>query len=172
MNALIFFLQHCVSKLTVLECFWRLLDMSVMKSFWSVCYFACCFLSMILYLKSELRLWRLILSHCLQLVRSVPHSDIANIFPEYVLPSLSWLTQDQEDIVRIAYGENIASLAETALKFLEICSARLCQSREQWRWWLAYTVPGIIIFFKGTGCGWILSFYVELKGQVLIIIVY
>ena len=75
---------------------------------------------MILYLKSELRLWRLILSHCLQLVRSLPHSDIANIFPEYVLPSLSWLTQDQEDIVKIAYGENIASLAETALKFLEM----------------------------------------------------
>ena len=61
-----------------------------------------------------------ILSHCLQLVRSVPRSDIANIFPEYVLPSLSWLTQDQEDIVRIAYAENIASLAETALKFLEM----------------------------------------------------
>ena len=61
-----------------------------------------------------------ILSHCLQLVRSVPRSDIANIFPEYVLPSLSWLTQDQEDIVRIAYAENIASLAERALKFLEM----------------------------------------------------
>ena len=61
-----------------------------------------------------------ILSHCLQLVRSVPRSDIANIFPEYVLPSLSWLTQDQEDIVSIANAENIASLAETALKFLEM----------------------------------------------------
>ena len=61
-----------------------------------------------------------ILSHCLQLVRSVPRSDIANIFPEYVLPSLSWLTQDQEVIVRIPYAENIASLAETALKFLEM----------------------------------------------------
>ena len=60
-----------------------------------------------------------ILSHCLQLVRSVPRSD-ANIFPEYVLPSLSWLTQDQEVIVRIAYAKNIASLAETALKFLEM----------------------------------------------------
>ena len=41
-------------------------------------------------------------------------------FPEYILPSLSWLTQDQEVIVRIAYAENIASLAETALKFLEM----------------------------------------------------
>ena len=45
----------------------------------------------------------------------MPHSD-ANIFPEYVLPSLSWLTQDQG----IAYAKNIASLAETALKFLEM----------------------------------------------------
>ena len=50
----------------------------------------------------------------------LPCSDIAHIFPEYVLPSLSWLTQDQEDIVRIAYTESIASLAETALKFLEM----------------------------------------------------
>lgn len=49
----------------------------------------------------------------------MPRSD-ANIFPEYILPSLSWLTQDQEVIVRIAYAENIASLAETALKFLEM----------------------------------------------------
>lgn len=60
-----------------------------------------------------------ILTQCLQLVRSMPRSD-ANIFPEYILPSLSWLTQDQEVIVRIAYAENIASLAETALKFLEM----------------------------------------------------
>lgn len=60
-----------------------------------------------------------ILTQCLQLVRSMPRND-ANICPEYVLPSLSWLTQDQEVIVRIAYAENIASLAETALKFLEM----------------------------------------------------
>ena len=60
-----------------------------------------------------------ILGHCLQLVRSVASRD-ANIFPEYFLPSLSWLTQDQEVIVRIAYAENIASLAERALKFLEM----------------------------------------------------
>ena len=56
-----------------------------------------------------------ILSHCLQLVCNMSHSD-ANLFPEYVLPSLSWLTQDQE----IAYAKNIASLAEMALKFLEM----------------------------------------------------
>ena len=47
-------------------------------------------------------------------------SDANILFPEYVLPSLSWLTQDQEVIARIAYAENMASLAETALKFLEM----------------------------------------------------
>ena len=52
-------------------------------------------------------------------MRTVPRSD-ANIFPEYVLPSLSWLTQDKEDIVRIAYAKNIGSQAETVLKFLEM----------------------------------------------------
>ncbi|EDO39636.1 predicted protein [Nematostella vectensis] len=59
------------------------------------------------------------LTQCLHLVRNIPRSD-ANIFPEYILPSLSWLTQDAEVIVRIAYAESIASLAETALKFLEM----------------------------------------------------
>jgi hypothetical protein len=34
--------------------------------------------------------------------------------------SLSWLTQDAEVVVRLAYAESIASLAETALKFLEM----------------------------------------------------
>ena len=89
--------------------------MSAMKSVWSVCYLTCCFLSTIVYLKSARAQALKILSHCLQLVRSD-----ANIFPEYVLPSLSWLTQDQEDIVRITYAKNIGSQAETVLKFLEM----------------------------------------------------
>ena len=59
------------------------------------------------------------LSQCLQLVRNIQRSD-ANIFPEYILPSLSLLAQDTEVIVRISYAENIASLAEVALKFLEM----------------------------------------------------
>ena len=59
------------------------------------------------------------LSQCLQLVRNIQRSD-ANIFPEYILPSLSLLAQDIEVIVRISYAENIASLAEVALKFLEM----------------------------------------------------
>lgn len=110
--------QYCVSKLTVLELLLKIAhhvgDDIILERL----------LPYILYLVNDplpqVRAQALkILSQCLQLVRSMPRSD-ANIFPEYVLPSLSWLTQDQEVIVRIAYAENIASLAETALKFLEM----------------------------------------------------
>jgi len=110
--------QYCVSKLTVLELLLKIAhhvgDDIILERL----------LPYILYLVNDplpqVRAQALkILSQCLHLVRSMPRSD-ANIFPEYVLPSLSWLTQDQEVIVRIAYAENIASLAETALKFLEM----------------------------------------------------
>ncbi|XP_070561673.1 phosphoinositide 3-kinase regulatory subunit 4-like isoform X2 [Ptychodera flava] len=60
-----------------------------------------------------------ILTQSLALVKNVPRSD-ANIFPEYILPNLGNLTQDAVVAVRVAYAENIASLAETALRFLEI----------------------------------------------------
>ncbi|XP_022087879.1 phosphoinositide 3-kinase regulatory subunit 4-like [Acanthaster planci] len=59
------------------------------------------------------------LSQTLTLVNSVPRSD-ANIFPEYILPNLSNLPQDEVVLVRVAYAENIAVLAETALRFLEM----------------------------------------------------
>lgn len=58
------------------------------------------------------------ITHCLTLVSSVPRSD-ANIFPEYILPNLADITQDEAVIVRQAYAENIATIAETALRFLE-----------------------------------------------------
>ena len=112
-----------------------------------------------------------ILSHCLQLVRSMPRSDIANIFPEYVLPSLSWLTQDQEDIVRIAYAENIASLAETALKFVEM--AQLDYANQENNEDDDLPIQYEVLLFLSRDWLWVNSiFYVELKGQVLIIIVY
>ncbi|XP_033636552.1 phosphoinositide 3-kinase regulatory subunit 4-like [Asterias rubens] len=59
------------------------------------------------------------LSKTLTLVNSVPRSD-ANIFPEYILPNLSNIAQDEIVLVRVAYAENIAVLAETALRFLEM----------------------------------------------------
>lgn len=52
-------------------------------------------------------------------VRSVPPSD-ATVFPEYIWKSLSMLHSDHELVVRLAYAQNIASLAETSKRFLEI----------------------------------------------------
>ena len=114
MNALIFFLQYCVSKLTVLELLLKITrhvsDEIILEGL----------LPYMLFLVNDsipqvIAQALKILSHCLQLVRNMSRSD-ANVFPEYVLPSLSLLTQDQE----IAYAKNIASLAETDLKFLEM----------------------------------------------------
>ncbi|EEC06819.1 phosphoinositide 3-kinase regulatory subunit, putative [Ixodes scapularis] len=59
------------------------------------------------------------LTACLTLVKTVPRSD-ANVFPEYILPNLMHVTQDNAVIVRMALAENIAVLAETALRFLEM----------------------------------------------------
>ncbi|XP_046835084.1 phosphoinositide 3-kinase regulatory subunit 4 isoform X1 [Vespa crabro] len=58
------------------------------------------------------------LTKCLHLVKSIPPSDV-NIFPEYILPGLSHITQDEAVIVRAAYAENIAHLAHIALRYLE-----------------------------------------------------
>ncbi|XP_043489067.1 phosphoinositide 3-kinase regulatory subunit 4 isoform X2 [Polistes fuscatus] len=58
------------------------------------------------------------LTKCLHLVRSIPPSDV-KIFPEYILPGLSHLTQDEAVIVRAAYAENIAHLAHIAIRYLE-----------------------------------------------------
>ncbi|XP_049778491.1 phosphoinositide 3-kinase regulatory subunit 4 [Schistocerca cancellata] len=58
------------------------------------------------------------LTKCLTMVKTIPCSD-ANIFPEYVLPGLAQVTHDEAVIVRAAYAENIAELAETALRYLE-----------------------------------------------------
>ncbi|XP_044003488.1 phosphoinositide 3-kinase regulatory subunit 4 isoform X2 [Aphidius gifuensis] len=58
------------------------------------------------------------LTKCLYLVKTIPPTDI-NIFPEYILPGLSHLTQDDAVIVRAAFAENIAHLAHIALRYLE-----------------------------------------------------
>lgn len=58
------------------------------------------------------------LTACMGRIKSVPHSDM-NIFPDYILPSIAPMSEDKAVLVRIAYARNIASLAETALKFLE-----------------------------------------------------
>ncbi|XP_068401999.1 phosphoinositide 3-kinase regulatory subunit 4 isoform X2 [Eschrichtius robustus] len=59
------------------------------------------------------------LTKVLALVKEVPRNDV-NIYPEYILPGIAHLAQDDATIVRLAYAENIALLAETALRFLEL----------------------------------------------------
>lgn len=51
-------------------------------------------------------------------MKKIPPSEV-NIFPEYILPGLSHLTSDEAVIVRAAYAENIAHLAQIALRYLE-----------------------------------------------------
>ncbi|KAL4221189.1 phosphoinositide-3-kinase [Mactra antiquata] len=56
---------------------------------------------------------------CLKHIHNVPRSD-ANVFQEYVFPNLSPLAQDSATTVRAAFAENIAQLAETALRVVEM----------------------------------------------------
>ncbi|XP_049286740.1 phosphoinositide 3-kinase regulatory subunit 4 [Anopheles funestus] len=58
------------------------------------------------------------LTRCLRMVRKLPRSD-ANVFPEYILPSIAPLATDGSTFVRMTYARNIAALADTAVSFLE-----------------------------------------------------
>ncbi|XP_065073829.1 phosphoinositide 3-kinase regulatory subunit 4 [Ochlerotatus camptorhynchus] len=60
------------------------------------------------------------LTLCLGLVKNLSRSD-ANVFPDYILPAIAPLATDSSTMVRVAYAKNIASLAETAVGFLEQC---------------------------------------------------
>ncbi|ELT97398.1 hypothetical protein CAPTEDRAFT_159025 [Capitella teleta] len=60
-----------------------------------------------------------VITQSLANINHVPISD-ANVFPEYILTQMSPLSQDPAVMVRVSYAENIALLAETALKFLEM----------------------------------------------------
>ncbi|KAI9205323.1 uncharacterized protein BJ171DRAFT_501773 [Polychytrium aggregatum] len=55
----------------------------------------------------------------LSLVETITASD-ANLFPEYILPHLKGLSLDPDVLVRCAFAQCIATLAETALRFLEL----------------------------------------------------
>uniref|UniRef100_A0A182JVS5 non-specific serine/threonine protein kinase n=1 Tax=Anopheles christyi TaxID=43041 RepID=A0A182JVS5_9DIPT len=58
------------------------------------------------------------LTRCLRMVRQLPRSD-ANVFPEYILPAIASLATDSSTFVRMTYARNIATLADTAVSFLE-----------------------------------------------------
>ncbi|XP_063387877.1 phosphoinositide 3-kinase regulatory subunit 4 [Cydia fagiglandana] len=57
-------------------------------------------------------------ARCLSLVTTLPKSD-CNVFPEYILPELAPRATDPAVPVRIAYANNIAKLAEIAVRFLD-----------------------------------------------------
>nr|XP_026490415.1 phosphoinositide 3-kinase regulatory subunit 4 isoform X1 [Vanessa tameamea] len=57
-------------------------------------------------------------ARCVSCVRWLPAQD-CNVFPEYILPELAPRASDPALPVRIAYADNIAKLAETALRFLD-----------------------------------------------------
>ena len=60
-----------------------------------------------------------VLASVLATVTSFPPSD-AQIFPKYVFKKVAHLITDASLIVRVAFAKNIAILAETAMRFLDI----------------------------------------------------
>ncbi|KAJ0000653.1 hypothetical protein NQD34_012495 [Periophthalmus magnuspinnatus] len=70
------------------------------------------------------------LTRVLGMVKEAPRND-TNIYPEYILPGIAQLAQDEATIVRLAYAENIAHLAESALRFLELVQENHVSNCEQ-----------------------------------------
>ncbi|TPX43846.1 hypothetical protein SeMB42_g04554 [Synchytrium endobioticum] len=60
-----------------------------------------------------------IMTEILWMVESISTGDVS-IFPEYLLPNLRRFTCDSEVFVRATYAQCIASLAETAKRFLDL----------------------------------------------------
>eukprot|EP00970_Alexandrium_tamarense_P009374 scaffold1868_cov194-Alexandrium_tamarense.AAC.18 len=60
-----------------------------------------------------------VLASVLSTVTSFPPSD-AQIFPRYVFKKVAHLITDATLVVRVAFAQNIALLAETALRFLDV----------------------------------------------------
>ena len=59
------------------------------------------------------------LLHCLKQVTFIPESE-SNIFIEYLFPYFLSLTSDRSLHVRVKFAKNICSIAQEALKFLEL----------------------------------------------------
>jgi phosphoinositide-3-kinase regulatory subunit 4 len=56
-------------------------------------------------------------------VRRITALD-ADFFPEYILPNLARFSKDPETTVRALWASSIASVAESALRFLELGQVR------------------------------------------------
>mmetsp|Transcript_4856 Transcript_4856/g.17598 ORF Transcript_4856/g.17598 Transcript_4856/m.17598 type:complete len:1806 (+) Transcript_4856:266-5683(+) len=64
-----------------------------------------------------------------QQVVEFPPSD-AKLFPEYVLPSLSLLPKDSEELVRVEYAKSLSALCDKSLFFLTQAQLHDSQSHE------------------------------------------
>ncbi|XP_012944552.1 phosphoinositide 3-kinase regulatory subunit 4 [Aplysia californica] len=60
---------------------------------------------------------------CVKNLKSVPRND-ANVFQDYIIPALSPLLSDDVLQVRLTFAENIAQLADTAVKYLDMAQAQ------------------------------------------------
>lgn len=61
-----------------------------------------------------------ILTAILQLVSSLPNASYAHLFQEYIFPNLNSFPFDADELIRVTYAQNIAKLATSAKKFLDI----------------------------------------------------
>lgn len=59
---------------------------------------------------------------CVRNLRSVPRND-GNVFQDYIIPALSPLLSDSVLQVRLTFAENIAELADIAVKYLDMAQA-------------------------------------------------
>ena len=59
------------------------------------------------------------LTSCVRVIKRIPLSD-ANIFPEYILPSLIPLCHDRNERVRATFASGIAEIAQQSVRFLDI----------------------------------------------------
>ncbi|XP_045762546.1 phosphoinositide 3-kinase regulatory subunit 4 [Maniola jurtina] len=110
-------LHHCTSKLHCLEILQLLCENSSSETILDR------ILPFIIYLshapEARVRaaaIW--CVAKCVSCVRNLPPQD-SNVFPEYILPELAPRASDPALPVRIAYANNIAKLAETAVRFLD-----------------------------------------------------
>eukprot|EP00117_Sycon_ciliatum_P044025 scpid12036/ scgid31808/ Phosphoinositide 3-kinase regulatory subunit 4 len=60
------------------------------------------------------------LSQCMMRIKKIPKSDVS-VFPEYIFPAMAQLSNPDKDlVVRLALAENIVTLAQTSMNFLEL----------------------------------------------------
>jgi phosphoinositide-3-kinase regulatory subunit 4 len=69
------------------------------------------------------------LTQTLAKVNSFAQRD-AHILPEYILPALSRVPSDLHELVRVAYAQCVASLAESARRFLDIQYCKAPEDRK------------------------------------------